>query len=272
MTVHKRRRRNITLFSVVCLLTIWISVLCHRNHTDIRHFSGWLMFALIVFLAAFNLRQRLSFLPVLRASTWLQLHIYLGLFCGLIFVIHIGAAVPNGPLEITLALLFLIVFVSGIVGLALSRSLPNRLTNQGEEIIFERIPIYRRQLRDKAEELVLSSLTSSQSKMLAEFYSEELALFFVAPAYLLHHLFMAQRPLNQILEKIDNQKRYCNDSECELIEQLRELVVKTYELDRSQYLQGILKVWLFIHIPATFALFAFIVLHVILIHVYVGTG
>ena len=71
MTVHKRRRRNITLFSVVCLLTIWISLLCHRNHTDIRHFSGWLMFALIAFLAAFNLRKRLSFLPVLRASTWL---------------------------------------------------------------------------------------------------------------------------------------------------------------------------------------------------------
>ena len=272
MTLHKRRRRNIILFSVVSLLTIWTSFLCDRNHTDIRHFSGWLMFALVVFLAAFNLRKRLSFLPILRAATWLQLHIYLGLFCGLIFVIHVGVGLPNGPLEITLSLLFLLVFVSGIVGLALSRILPRRLTNQGEEIIFERMPVYRRQLRDKAEELVLSSLTSSRSKMLAEFYSEELAVFFVAPSYLLYHLFMGQRPLNRILEKIDNQKRYCNDSECELIEQLRELVVKTYELDRSQYLQGLLKVWLFIHIPATFALFAFIVLHVILIHAYVGSG
>ena len=41
--------------------------------------EGLLLFLIVVFLAAFNSRKKLPFLPLLKASIWLQLHIYVGL-------------------------------------------------------------------------------------------------------------------------------------------------------------------------------------------------
>ena len=70
---------------------------------------------LVVFLAAFNWRKKLSVLPIGTAAFWLQLHIYAGFFTIFVFVAHIGYRWPNGSFESALAAVFTIVATSGVL-------------------------------------------------------------------------------------------------------------------------------------------------------------
>ena len=70
----------------------------------------------------------------------MQLHIYVGWSTFVVFGFHIGWKTPNGYLEGFLALLYLVVALSGVYGLFITRLVPKRLTAIGEEVVFERIP------------------------------------------------------------------------------------------------------------------------------------
>ena len=59
-------------------------------------YTGILLLAILLLLTLFNARKKLPFMPVFRASTWMQIHIYVGLFSVVVFLIHIGFAFPNG--------------------------------------------------------------------------------------------------------------------------------------------------------------------------------
>src|SRR5215831_20037062 len=98
-------------------------------------YTGLLLFALILALTFFNARKKLPFLPLVKAATWLQVHIYAGWFCLFIFLLHTGLRSPMGALEIMLALLFWATILSGIFGIYISRSLPPRMTASGEALL-----------------------------------------------------------------------------------------------------------------------------------------
>jgi hypothetical protein len=89
-----------------------------------QYLSGWSLILTIVFLAAYNVRKKLPFLPLAASSTWLQFHIYVGWFTFFLFIFHIDFRMPNGILESMLAWLYLFVAVSGVVGLWISRLYP----------------------------------------------------------------------------------------------------------------------------------------------------
>ena len=79
-------------------------------------YTGLLLFFLILALAFFNARKKLPFLPLVKAATWLQIHIYAGWFCLFIFLLHIHFRPPAGAMETTLALTFWVAVLSGIFG------------------------------------------------------------------------------------------------------------------------------------------------------------
>src|ERR1051325_10724014 len=64
------------------------------------HASGLVLLGVILLLTLFNARKKLPFLPLLKASTWLQVHIYAGLFSMVLFLFHVGFKMPQGTLEI----------------------------------------------------------------------------------------------------------------------------------------------------------------------------
>ena len=85
------------------------------------HLTGWMLLVIVLFLASYNMRKKVTYPPVVASSTWLRIHLYVGLLSIVLYLFHTGARVPNGALEGTLAALFIGVAVSGIVGLILSR-------------------------------------------------------------------------------------------------------------------------------------------------------
>ncbi len=243
----------------VALLALTALALCLHFllHIALRRtavVSGVALLALVLALTAFNARKKLPFLPLLRASTWMQFHVYAGWFSVVLFLLHIRFRVPQGALEIWLTLLFLAVAGSGVVGLVLSRSLPPRLSRHGEELIFERIPSMRRQLQQEVEQLVLQSVTETGSSTIADFYAHRLKFVFERPRNLWLHCWGSDKPLHELLNQIAARDRFLNARERELMVGITERLRAKDNLDFHLACQGLLKLWLFMHVPLSYAL------------------
>ena len=223
--------------------------------------SGLVLFALILLLALFNARKKLPFLPLINASAWLQVHVYAGLFVMALFLIHIGFKPPRGRLETVLALLFGAVSFSGVVGLAISRWVPARLTLHGENVIFERIPALRWKIKQEAETLALASLAQTQSTTIADFYEQRLRAYFERPRHLWSHLLGYSKPLHALLSEVDALDRYLNAEERKLMVEIARLIRLKENLDFQLAAQGLLKLWLFVHIPLTYTLILLGLIH-----------
>jgi hypothetical protein len=266
-----RRTFGIGLTVLAVVMLIAVSVFAQGNIGYTAHFSGWTLLALIVFLALYNVRKAVPYLPLGSSSTWLQLHIYVGFLTSALFAVHVGFSLPNGIFECLLALIYLSVFASGVLGLSMTRSFPARLTMLGNEVIFEQIPIVRREIQDRVEALVLVENSDTDSAMIAEFYRNH-----IRPFLLQHHDLTTQlrrgtsRRWHQLARAIEDQNRYLGDDERFVMDEVKQLVHRKFQLDTQYALQGALKVWLFFHIPAAWALLIFAFFHSMLVHAWSG--
>jgi hypothetical protein len=269
--IMTRYRRQ--LFSGLFALTaatvtaLWL----HRRFSalpDYAFLTGWALLAGMFVLTIYNARKKLPFLPLGKSETWLQIHIYLGFFTTLLFLIHLNFRLPHGWFEITLAWQFVLVSGSGMVGLCFSRVLPRRLATRGGEVIFEKIPMLRHALKSEAEKLALGA--EAKSPVIAEFYARRLAGFFAGPTNCWLHLAESRRPLNALLAEIEDLRRTGSDAERATLEKLATLVRQKDGLDYHRALQLTLKLWLFVHIPLTYGLLIFTALHIVLVFGFSG--
>ncbi len=236
----------------------------------LSYLSGAILFFVMVVLALYNGRKKLPFLPLGTSESWLQLHIYAGFFTVTLFLVHIRFRMPAGWFEIILAWLYILVTGSGVVGLLVSRTIPKRLTTRGGEVLFERIPAIRRGLQEQAETLALKSMPEVHSITIADFYIRHLQDFFEGPRNLYLHLLEVRRPLNVLQNQIADLNRYLNERERETLTKISALVRQKDGLDYHQSLQLLLRGWLFIHIPLTYSLLIFSVVHIVLVYAFSG--
>ncbi len=270
ITFAARRWFAIALITVITLVGAAVLLSYSLSLGNTAFLTGWVMLAMILFLVSYNLRKKLTYPPLLKSSTWLQLHVYVGLLSVVLFLFHTGWRMPNGAFEGTLAVLYACVAGSGLAGLALSRLIPARLTARGEEVLFERIALYRRELRDRAETLVVDSLNRSGTTTLSDLYVRRLADFFHGSRHVWHHLVQSTRPLKLLTNELRALERYLDDRERDTARELAELVEAKDNLDYHYAMQGVLKGWLFVHIPLTYVLLLFIALHVVVVHAFSG--
>lgn len=236
------------------------------------YLTGHFLFWSMIVLTALNMRKKVSFLPLGKVRNWVKVHIYLGWFVVGAFLIHIDFKWPTGALETVLLLFFVLVAGSGMVGAFLSKSLPGRLTRRGEEVIFERIPVFIRELRDTADELIANSVEKTGSSSIADFYMTRVRNWMGQPRDGIEHLFELNGRAYQIDNEFENLSRYLNDSEKEILAEFKEMVLKKSDLDYHYALQSALKLWLFIHIPMTYALLVLALVHIVLVHAFTGAA
>lgn len=232
--------------------------------------TGWILLALMIALTVFNGRKKLPFLPLFSARVWLQFHIYAGLLTGLVFLVHVSYHWPRGWFNLTLAALYVIVMLSGIVGWFWSRTYPKRLTARGGEVLYERIPAIRRALREEAEAIALKSVADAKRATIADFYAAHLHDFFAGPRNAWAHRLEIRSALNGRLAGLENLNRFLGEPERAVTARLAELVRQKDGLDYQQALQTTLKAWLFVHIPLTYSLLLFSVAHVVIVYAFSG--
>jgi hypothetical protein len=265
-----RRCRNFAIFAILAALVLVLDRLMATALRDAAPASGWLLLGMVVLLAAYNVRKKLPFLPLGSSSSWLQLHIYVGLLAIVVFGAHVNWSRPGGVFDVVLASLFSLVCLSGVVGLIVSRVFALRMTGRGPEVFYERIARLRNRLRHEVEQLVLECLGVTDSTAIHEFYTDRLQSFFAAPRNFFLHLLQSRRPRRALLAEIDAQRRFLNDAEQQFMQRIASRVETKDDLDFQHAHQSVLKYWLFVHIPLTYALLVFAVIHGMLVHAFRG--
>lgn len=109
---------------------------------------------IIVFECLLWARKKVRAWRLGRAQDWLRAHIWLGLLCLPLLILH-GGLRWGGTLSTTLLALLIIVVVSGVLGLVLQNVLPRRMMREAPaETIYSQIDYVAEQLANEAERLV----------------------------------------------------------------------------------------------------------------------
>lgn len=235
---------------------------------DTSFISGYLLFGLILSLAIYNWRKKLSMLPAGSVSVWLTLHVVFGLLGLALFWIHTGGLWPQGFADRCLAFLFYMVCASGIVGYLLQITAPHRLTQMGHEAIFERVASELTDIRADAERTVLSAAEESGNETLGRYYQETLSWFFVRPRFLGSHVTGGRRAEQWLGRQVATIDRYLSAAERLHLARLFDLGLRKIRLDSQYALQSLLKRWLLVHVPLSVAMITLAVWHLILVNVY----
>jgi hypothetical protein len=266
----RQRFLGFALFIAMSVVIIFWHAQWAGRVPRLAYLTGWALFGVILGLTFYNARKKLPFLPLLSSETWLQIHIYTGLITGVLFAVHISYRWPTGWFEGALAMLYTLVMLSGFAGLFLSRTIPKRLTTRGGEVLFECIPAIRRTLALKAEALALKSVAEAKSSTIADFYARELKGFFDGAHNTGWHFLEVRSPAQRLMNKIDDFNRYLSAPERATLGEIAELVRQKDGLDYHHSLQLSLKLWLFTHIPLTYAMLLWTLAHIVLVFAYSG--
>jgi hypothetical protein len=114
-------------------------------------------FALMIFAGLLGARRKVPMWRLGRAATWLRGHIWLGLLSFPLIVFH-GGFHFGGAVTFTLMVLFIVVILSGVLGVLLQQMLPRlMLTRVPLETVYEQIDPIVEQLRGEADELVAAA-------------------------------------------------------------------------------------------------------------------
>lgn len=264
---QRRGRLQISLVIAGLLALIYFATynpLLLANNYD----SGWILFGLFVLLATYNARKKLPYPPLFKSSTWLQFHIYAGTFSALLFLIHTSFSFPTGGFDNVLYWTVFALILTGFIGLLLSRTLPKRLTDIGQEVIYERIPQFRLQCLEEADQLVLAVTEQYSNRAIQDYYIATLRPYLSQRPSCIEQFFSTNRKSQVIVRDINNLFRYLRDEEIVIAKQLQDIVERRADLDKHYCYQHILKAWLFIHIPLTFSVLVLLALHVVLVYAF----
>ncbi len=250
------------------LLIAGAALRAERTLRDASPVTGYALFALMLALGLFNVRKRLSVLPLGTARAWMKAHLVLGTVAALLYFQHTGGLWPGGFYEQAIAACFYAVMLSGIAGFALERVLPGRLVHIEGEVIYERIPSEIAALRERAEARVVKAVQETGSDTLGRYYTESLDWFFWRPRFRASHLVGGLRGERWVQGHITALRRYLNDDERQALDEIEQLALRKNRLDAHYALQGVLKAWLFVHVPAAALLLVLACWHLLLVHIY----
>ena len=272
-SLSKKRMIRFSVLFVLVALILFIDTQMRQALMVPSYFTGWIMFSLMLILVLFNARKKITFLPLGRAYTWAQFHIYGGLLLFIISFAHVNFAMPNGTLESTLSLMFLLVALSGIYGTYLSRRLPAKMAQQSEYVIYERLPGIREKIREEVEERVNTAIAELGSVAIADFYSKHLYDYLSRPAnFWLHFIGREKRVHTRWQSRFQALRLYLNDKEKLLLSEIEQLTLNKTDLDSQYTYRSMLKYWLFFHIPLSYILFVFVLMHLFLVHSFSWSG
>lgn len=231
---------------------------------DIQFFSGWTLFACIAVMMLLGWRKKVVILPFGRVRFWLLVHYYVGFLAIAVFVVHSRYQLPGSLLHWLLWSLFALVSLGGLAGAAISKIVPPRLEAQGERILFDRIPLFRAQLAEQAEAIARDSVQDGNTRSIAKLYAATLSDYFAGPRNTLAHLAASKVPQARLLGQLSAIERYLDEAGKARLQKMRELIEAKSNLDFHYTNGGLMRVWLFLHVPVTYALLVAITMHVVL--------
>jgi hypothetical protein len=216
--------------------------------------------ALMVYAAALSLLRYVpSWWWLGSRKTWLRGHVWLGMFSGVLILLHSGFR-WGGTLELILVILTLLVLGTGVVGLLIQQIVPRLLTARiSAEAPYEQIPFLCAAMRQQADDRLdkvrekrdAGQIDPDAVARLETFYNRQvrpfldphakrsLPLAHPLSAELLFDRERALPVLKPVVAELDWLKTLCGERR-ELLEQ--------------EWLHLVLHGWLLLHVPLSAAL------------------
>jgi len=261
--ISMRRRRVLAgVTTLLAFLLVW-----HCNQTiatrlgNASLFSGSVLLACLLMLVAIGARRRLMMLPLWSISTWMQVHLYTGIFASAVFVVHVPRIIASGWFEGILSWLFIVVSASGIYGILASRVIPKRLTAVPIQPRYDRIDWHRDQYRQAAAKESASLKPVSGGDVLAKFYTRQLQPYFESGLPLSFRIQPNQRRRRALLAELGDLRRYLSDQALESANRFAAIIRHRDELDYHHGLQWKLRSWVIVHAALSLVLMVWAVVH-----------
>jgi hypothetical protein len=271
---------------VECLLVVaisggllWLVWIYGNGLRDPRYLDGWVLASGMSVQLFFHVAIKRATLSPKSAMRWRKIHIFVGYLLIAAFISHSDFSLPDSGFEWALWAGFVLVTLSGIFGTYLAWSLKTK-RRIDEGVSYDRIPTLRAELaRDVHAAVVETAPVSAQIALpglpklphdawIMDLYTAPLRDFFQGPRNFTAHLTGSQRPLKQLIDEIDNLSRYVDHQGQEKLATIKALVIEKDRLDFARVYLGLTKVWLFVHVPVTYALVVLTVLHVLVSYSY----
>ena len=230
--------------------------------------TGYVLFGLMLGLAAFNARKKLSMIPVGRAAYWLAAHVVGGVGALALYFVHTGSIWPAGGYEQAFAVVFYLTSLSGIFGFVIQRIYPRRLVQTELEIMYERIPGELAEIREKAEAAALACTEETGSDTVARHYMESMAWYFRRPRFFVNNAVGGRAAEHWLNHSYETVSRYLNDNERGHLDELDQLARYKSQIDYHYACQSIMKLWLLTHVPLAAGVLGLMFWHVVVVNVY----
>ena len=268
--LRNQRFRWLKRALVLCLVAILAYALADvqprpSGGTWLGYALGTIGAGLIVWLAMLGVRKRAMTRGGWSLKAWTSAHVYLGLALIVIATLHTGFQLGWNVHTLAYALMMLVI-ASGIFGIVVYSVLPAVLSNNREEMtqpqMLEAVKALDRQLEDAAQPLerrwtepVLAALGEG-----------------IAGDGLWRRLSGSQRN-GATQQAIDAFNRAgLNEAADPALVRVEALLQRRQaqlgRMRRHMRLKAMLEIWLYIHVPATFALLAALTAHIISVFFY----
>lgn len=233
-----------------------------------RHNGGsWLGYALgtvgallIVWLALLGVRKRRMTEGRWSLKAWTSAHVYLGLALIVIGTLHTGFQLGWNVHTLAWGLMMLVI-VSGIYGISVYAALPEKLSNNRREMtrgqMVDSLEAIDRQLEAAAQPLA----REEADVVIAALGQDVFRAGFVARLTGRYPRCATRRALDAIPDGRDE----AHDRVRALLSRRK---AQLDQIRRQMKLRALLEVWLFVHIPATIALIAALIAHVVSVFYY----
>ena len=244
---------------------------------------GIVGFAMMIFAGLLGARKRVRTWRLGRATWWMRGHLWIGFLSFPFILFHGGFQLGNGALSRVLMILFLIVFVSGIVGAVFQHFMPKMLTERVPmETIYDQIDRVENQLvveaaqlvseasamveqaieqQEEAEEKAPVAATGKKATAIAtpdERVSAKIKTFFESQVkpYLTSRRSQKYSLTNpvQAAAAFRQLKLLVPETVWPKFDDLESICGEKRELERQRYMHKWLHGWLLFHVPASYAL------------------
>ncbi len=249
----------------------WLVWIYGNGLRDPNYFNGWMLAGGMSVQLYFHIAIKTASLSPKSATRWRKIHIFLGYVLIAAFLSHTDFSLPDTGFEWALWSCFVLVTLSGIFGTYLSWSLKVR-RRIDEGVSYDRIPARRVELAREVHSAVADTNPAAarialpglpHDAWIMDLYTNHLRDFFQGQRNFAAHLFGSQRPLKRLTDEIDNLSRYVDTQSQERLAAIKNLVVEKDRLDFARVYLGLTKAWLYVHVPATYALIVLMGLHIV---------
>ena len=270
--LRHKRFRWLKISSSICLLAVLGYGLVdvqprHNGGSWYGYVLGTIATLLILWLAMIGVRKRAITSGRWSLKAWTSAHVYLGLSLIVIATLHTGFQFGWNVHTLAYALMMLVI-VSGIYGISVYSALPKRLSDSSAEFTRPQMLEAAEKL-DRQVQLAAQPLAVEETKILQRSLNDDPfrgGLFArLSGKYPKCRTELARIALSERIEASPEGQKQAIIAAVRLLERKEAVLSRIRQQTR---IRALLEVWLYVHVPVTFALIAALAAHIVSVFFY----